>query len=169
MGITSYGSPAPFSVLPSLRLMPSTCKVWSRGVNNIISEITEWKPAPSTSYVWNTYLCAYGGLEWKGIKILLCSEFFSSHMTGDLSTVLQRFVHFMTMLMTEIGILHFLLLLKRIFERGDENERTKGQASHLCPTLLLVIFTKSLFKVFPIVLFFKNHYNFGDIWVMVIT
>lgn len=45
-GITTYGSPAPFSVVPSLMLLSNTCKVWSRGVNNIISEILEWKSAP---------------------------------------------------------------------------------------------------------------------------
>lgn len=76
MGITSYGSPAPCSVLPSLRLMSDTCKVWSRGVNNIISEIIQWKPAPSTSQVWNPYLRAYGVLKWnkKPYHIQIFSE-----------------------------------------------------------------------------------------------
>lgn len=92
---------------PSLRLMSNNWKVWSGGINNLISKIIQWKPAPSTSQIQNTYLCAYGGLDSKGIKILSYSDFFWSHMTGDLNTVLWRVVYSLTMLMTEMGNFSF--------------------------------------------------------------
>lgn len=141
MGISTYGSPAPFSVLPSLRLMSNTCKVWSRGVNNIISEIIEWKPAPSPPKSGILMCIWWIGME--GCKNATVFRFFSqarSEYSFSESCSLHGHVD------DRNGILHFSLLLKRIFERDDENERTKGQTSCLCPTVLLVCdFNQKLF------------------------